>query len=78
MGEKKFTAKVKISSRQVQQEGTEHEQVLLTYNADYDDDRNKEWSRYTPSMGVTQLVLPEVAEGIEVGDTFDVLFTKTN
>jgi hypothetical protein len=74
----KFSAKLIVSGRQVQQEGTEHEVVLLTYTADYNDDKNKEWSRYTPSMGVTQTVLPEVAEGIQTGDTFDVLFTKTN
>lgn len=69
-----ITAKVKVQSKETHQGGTEHEQVALTFVADYDDGRNKEWSRYTPALSLSMTVLPEVAEKFEVGQALTLTF----
>jgi hypothetical protein len=69
-----ITAKVKLGNKVVQAEGTEHEQVQLVFAADYADGRNKEWSRYTPSLSLTMSVLPEVAERFEQGAAYTLTF----
>lgn len=68
------TAKVKCANKAVQAEGTEHEQVQLVFAPDYEDGRNKEWSRYTPALSLTMSVLPEVAARFEQGQAFTLTF----
>jgi predicted RNA-binding protein with PIN domain len=72
-----ITAKVKLGNKVVQAEGTEHEQVQLVFSADYADGRNKEWSRYTPSLSLTMSVLPEVADRFEPGQAYTLTFERT-
>jgi len=69
-----ITAKVRCANKVVQAEGTEHEQVQLVFAPDYNDGRNKEWSRYTPALSLTMSVLPEVAERFEQGAAYTLTF----
>lgn len=66
---------------------TDGETVTLFFNADYDDERNKEWAKYTPSLHVQIVVTAEVAEkqfGVDrkhagplpLGASFEVMFTR--
>jgi hypothetical protein len=63
------TAKVKCTSKQ-----DSNDQVTLQFQPDYDDDRNKEWAKYTPGLSLTMAVLPEVAEHFEVGKPITLQF----
>lgn len=51
------------------------DQVGLSFYADYSDERNKEWAKYTPAISVTMTVLPEVAEKFLAG-AYTLTFTK--
>lgn len=51
------------------------DQVSLSFYADYNDERNKEWSKYTPALSVSMTVIPEVAEHFEVGKNYTLTFT---
>jgi len=51
-----------------------HGQVSLFFAADYNDDRNKEWSKYTPALGVNMTVIDSVAEQFEQGKTYLLTF----
>lgn len=73
-----ITAKVRLQSKNVHQEGTEQEQVQLQFVADYDDGRNKEWSRYTPALSLSMTVLPEVADRFADGAAFTLTFEPDN
>lgn len=67
------TAKIKLTGKRP--EGNPpHDQVGLEFHADYDDDRNKEWSKYTPALSLHMTVKPEVAERFEVGQAFTLVF----
>ena len=37
-------------------------QTRLGFQADYNDERNKEWAKYTPGLAVQMTVLDDVAE----------------
>lgn len=39
-----------------------NEQVLVSFTADYQDERNKKWAKYTPALSASLTVLPEVAK----------------
>lgn len=64
------TAKVKVTSR----EDAGNEQVALSFHADYEDGRNKEWSKYTPALSLSMTVKSEVAERFELGQAFTLTF----
>ena len=66
---KKFTAKVFLSHA-----SSANGETTLEFSPDYTDDRNKEWAKYTPSLKFRMIVLDEVAEGLEYGDTATVTF----
>jgi hypothetical protein len=46
------TAKITCLSKSESGEGDDR-QVNVSFGADYADDRNKEWSRYTPGLSLT-------------------------
>lgn len=77
------TAKVKLTGKTpftVKDKDTGEEtveQVGLGFAADYDDGRNKEWSKYTPTLSVTMTVLPEVAERFTAGAPYTLTFTPS-
>ena len=64
-----ITAKVKLAVRT-----TDGESVSLTFTADYADERNKEWAKYTPYLNLTMGVKPEIAEKFEVGTAYTLQF----
>lgn len=66
-----ITAKVKVSGKSDVVDG----QVSLSFNADYADDRNKEWAKYTPALTLQMYVVESVAENIKFGQAFTLTFT---
>lgn len=52
------------------------ETVSLAFNADYQDERNKEWSQYTPALSLSMNVLTSVADEFELGETYLLTFQK--
>lgn len=45
-------------------------QTRLEFNADYSDERNKEWAKYTPGLGLQLTVLESVGEQFEQGGRY--------
>lgn len=68
-----ITAKVIVSTKLEQGEG-EDRQVVVTFRPDYDDDRNKEWSRYTPALSLSMTLKGTVADKFEVDDRYTLSF----
>jgi len=48
----------------------------LNFTADYNDARNKMWSKYTPSLSLSMNVLPEVADNFELRGNYILTFEK--
>jgi len=65
------TAKIKVTVKNPVSDG----QTSLTFGADYADDRNKEWAKYTPGLTVMMTVLDSVAERFEVGQAYTLTFS---
>ena len=51
-------------------------QTRLTFSGDYADNANKAWAKYTPVYEQNMTVLNEVAEGLNIGEKFEGVFTK--
>lgn len=51
-------------------------QTSLGFSADYKDERNKAWAKYTPGLGVTMTVLDSVGEHFEQGARYLLTFEK--
>lgn len=51
-------------------------QVALGFQADYNDERNKEWAKYTPALSVTMNVTEQVAEQFEQGGRYLLTFER--
>ena len=49
--------------------------TILTFGADYRDDRNKEWASFTPALTLTMTVKNEVAAHFEPGQSYTLTFT---
>lgn len=71
----KVTAKVKLNSKVELISGGDR-QVSLSFNADYADARNKEWSLYTPNLSLNMTVNGDVADLFDVSDAFTLTFEK--
>lgn len=52
------------------------DQTVLAFHADYSDERNKDWSQFTPVMNVSMTVLNSVAENFELNENYIVTFEK--
>jgi hypothetical protein len=70
----KVLAKVKVYNKSESNDG----QQTVYVQADYADDRNKEWAKYTPALSLSLSVIDSVADHFEVGATYDLLLTKTS
>lgn len=70
-----ITAKIKVVSKSASGEGDDR-QVAVSFQPDYADGRNKEWSRYTPAMNLSITLKGAVADQFEVGDAFTLQFVK--
>lgn len=51
------------------------EETTLTFYADYQDGRNKEWAKFTPSLSLTMTVKNEVAAHFPPGQAYTLTFT---
>ncbi len=71
----KTTAVAKLYTKQPAVDG---EQTALFFNADYNDERNKEWSKYTPALSINMTVLNSVAEQFEQGARYLLTFEKSD
>ena len=69
------TAKVTLSSKSVNGEGTAYEAVLLGFMPDYADGRNKAWAVATPSLSLSMTVKPEVAAYFHQGRAYTLTFS---
>lgn len=54
-----------------------NDQVQLSFGADYNDERNKAWAKYTPGLSVIMHVTPEVAEKFDQGGRYLVTFERS-
>lgn len=68
----KTTAVVSVYTKESRGDG----QTLLGFGADYADERNKEWAKYTPGLSVTMTVLDSVAEQFEQGGRYLLTFER--
>lgn len=68
------TAKVMVSNK-VETGVGEDRQATVTFVADYNDDRNREWARFTPSLSLAMTLRGEVADRFEAGQAFTLTFT---
>lgn len=51
-------------------------QTTLEFSADYADEPNKAWAKYTPGLGVQMTVIDPVAEQFEKGGRYLLTFEK--
>ena len=70
-----ITAKVKCAQKVETGEGDDR-QATLTFQADYADDRNKEWAKYTPSLQLGMTVIGSVADRFEAGKAYTLQFVE--
>lgn len=68
----RITAVATLSSKGESNAG----QTQLSFNADYNDERNKAWAKYTPGLSVTMHVTDEVAEAFEAGGRYLLTFQR--
>lgn len=69
-----ITAKITCYSKQERGEG-EDRTVDVAFSADYADERNKEWARFTPGLNLTMGLRGSVADEFEVGKPYTLTFT---
>lgn len=65
-----ITAKMQLATMSHHADG----QTGLSFVVDYQDGRNKEWSKYTPGGQIQLTVKSEVAEHFELGGSYLVTF----
>lgn len=65
------TAKVKLNNKQPWED-----QSVLTFVADYEDGRNKEWAKFTPALSLSMTVKNSVAEHFETGKSYTLTFSE--
>jgi hypothetical protein len=68
-----ITAKIRCVSKVKVGEGDD-EQSNLRFSADYADDRNKAWSKYTPALDLTMIVKGSVADQFDTAKAFTLTF----
>jgi len=73
----RVTAKVVCSSKTEQGEGDER-QALVTFEPDYADGRNKEWSLFTPSMSLSMTLKGAVADKFEPQKAYTLTFEPSD
>lgn len=54
----------------------EHRQVAVTFNANYADGGNKEWSLHTPSLKFELTLKGAIADKFVIGQGYTVTFTE--
>lgn len=51
-------------------------QAVVTFGADYADDRNKEWAKYTPHLQLAITLNGPAADHFEQGKRYDLQFVE--
>lgn len=69
------TAKIKCTSKTPTGD-PDDPQAIVSFSPDYADDRNKEWSRYTPAMSLSMTLRGSVADRFAVGEAYTLQFVK--
>jgi hypothetical protein len=69
------TAKVTCTQHVESGEG-DARQVLLSFQPDYADDRNKEWAKYTPHLQLNMTVIGDVADQFVAGKHYTLQFVE--
>jgi hypothetical protein len=72
-----ITAKVICQSKQESGEG-EDRTVTVTFGADYADERNKEWARWTPVLSLTMGLRGSVADKFETSKAYTLRFVESD
>lgn len=70
----KVTAKVKLASKTTNANGYG---ANLSFQADYQDGRNKEWAEATPALGLTMTVKGSVADLFTQGQAYTLTFERS-
>lgn len=65
-----------VASLRLKYPSTDGTQTQLEFTADYNDERNKEWAKWTPALSVSMHVKNEVAEQFEVHENYLLTFEK--
>jgi hypothetical protein len=68
-----ITAKIVCNNKQEAGEGDDRT-VNVSFNADYADNRNREWARWTPGLSLTMGLRGAVADRFEVGKAYTLTF----
>jgi hypothetical protein len=68
-----ITAKIVCNNKQEAGEGDDRT-VNVSFNADYADNRNREWTRWTPGLSLTMGLRGAVADRFEVGKAYTLTF----
>lgn len=69
------TAKVFCAGKTESGEGDQR-QTTVTFGADYQDGRNKEWSLYTPALSLSMTLKGAVADRFKQGGKYTLTFEE--
>jgi len=70
-----ITAKVFCAVKTETGEGDDR-QAAVTFGADYADDRNKEWAKYTPALNLQMTLNGAAADLFEAGKKYTLQFVE--
>lgn len=71
-----ITAKATCTQKVETGEG-DARQAVVTFQADYADDRNKEWAKYTPHLQLAMTLNGPAADHFEQGEPYTLQFVKS-
>lgn len=69
------TAKVFCAAKTETGEGDDR-QASVVFGADYNDDRNKEWAKWTPALSLTMTLNGQAADLFEQGKKYTLQFVE--
>lgn len=72
-----ITAKVLCQHKTESGEGDDR-QVSVSFLPDYNDGRNREWSRYTPSLSLSMSLIGPVGDRFEQGKAYVLTFEESD
>lgn len=65
------TAKIKVTNMS----SPVGDQQTITFSPDYEDERNKEWAKFTPALSLSMTVKEEVAKNFHLGQAYTLTFS---
>lgn len=72
-----ITAKIVCASKSETGEGDER-QTMVTFTPDYTNERNKEWSLYTPALSLSMTLKGTVADRFQPGGRYTLQFVESD